>query len=226
MTLMVLATLGVRAQNTFENNYSRPLSEVLDEISARYRIKLKYNVDTTGLMLPHADSRLRLYSAEESLAGVLAPFDMKAVKQHDSLYKIKYYEPHVRMPEDGAKMLAWLGAKYNDSVSFERRRAELRRDVRKALGLDEIMARRVNGGRGGEPIFSKIRKHDGYATQKLRHRDPQRVVCLRYALYASDRRHAPRNPLSQRTFRGRPLLQRTAVAIGDAGPHGGSLCVV
>lgn len=166
-TLTVLAASGISAQNTFENNYSRPLGEVLDEISARYRIKLKYNVDTTGLRVMHADSRLRPYSADESLANVLAPFDMKAVKQHDSLYKIKHYEAHVRLPEDGAKMLAWLGAKYNDSASFEARRAELRRDVRKALGIDELMAKRVGDGRGGEPLFSKIRRYDGYAVRNF-----------------------------------------------------------
>ena len=65
LALIVFAALGVRAQNTFENDYSRPLGEVLDEISARYRIKLKYNVDTTGLRVKHADSRLRPYSADE-----------------------------------------------------------------------------------------------------------------------------------------------------------------
>ena len=167
LALIVFAAFGVRAQNTFENDYSRPLGEVLDEISARYRIKLKYNVDTTGLRVKHADSRVRLYSADESLANVLAPFDMKAVKQHDSLYKIKYYESHVRLPEDGAKMLAWLSAKYDDCESFENRRDELRRDVRKALGLDEIMAQRVEGGRGGAPMLSRIRRYDGYAAQNF-----------------------------------------------------------
>lgn len=165
--MMVMAALGARAQNTFENDYSRPLSEVLDEISQRYRIKLKYNVDTVGLRLRHADSRLRPYSAEESLANVLAPFDMKAVRQNDSLYKIKYYEAHVRLPEDGAKMLAWLGSKYNDRQSFESRRDEVRRGVREALGLDAVMAQRVNGGRGGEPLFSKIRRYDGYAVRNF-----------------------------------------------------------
>ena len=167
VTLAVLTACGVRAQNTFENNYLRPLGEVLDEISERFRVKLKYNVDTTDLRLKHAESRLRYYSVEESLANVLAPFDMKAVKQHDSLYKIKHYEPHVRMPEDGAKMLAWLSEKYNDRESFERRREELRREVRKALALDEIMAQRVNDGKGGAPLFSKIRRHDDYATQNF-----------------------------------------------------------
>ena len=167
LTLAVLAALGVRAQNDFVNDYSRPLGEVLDEISQRYRIKLKYNVDTTGLVLKHADSRLRPYSADESLANVLAPFDMKAVKQHDSLYKIKYYEPHVRMPEDGAKMLGWLSAKYDDRASFEARRVEVRRDVRRLLDLDRVLALRVDGGRGGAPILSKVRKYDGYAVQNF-----------------------------------------------------------
>ena len=164
---MVFAALGTRAQNTFEHDYTRPLGEVLDEISARFDIRLKYNADTVGLRLTHADSRLRHYSVDESLANVLAPFDMKAVKQSDSLYKIKHYEAYVRTPEEGAKLLAWLGAKYDDRASFERRRDELRRDVRRALGLDAVMAQRVCDGAGGRPMLSKIRKHDGYATRNF-----------------------------------------------------------
>ena len=191
LAFAVLAATGVRAQNNFENGYARPLGDVLNEISQKYRIKLKYNVDTTGLVLRHADSRMRPYSAEESLAGVLAPFDMKAVKQHDSLYKIKYYEAHVRMPEDGAKMLAWLGEKYNDRASFEARRNELQRGVRDALGLDGIMAQRVGEGHGGVPVLSKVRKHDGYATQNFAIETlPGLYVCGTLYLPQTKGRHA------------------------------------
>lgn len=57
------------AQNTFENKFRRPLGEVLTEIGERFHVRLKYDIDTTGLVLPYADSRIRPYSVEESQIG-------------------------------------------------------------------------------------------------------------------------------------------------------------
>ncbi|MDE6764942.1 MAG: hypothetical protein K2J52_01375 [Duncaniella sp.] len=101
MFLATLATLPAVAQNTFDNQYRRPLGEVLDEISKRFNVKIKYNVDTTGLVLPYADTRIRPYSVEETFVNVLSPFDMKAQKQSEKSFKIKYYEPARRTDSDG-----------------------------------------------------------------------------------------------------------------------------
>ena len=67
------AAFGAQAQ-TFENQFSRSLHDVLNDISQRFQVRLKYDIDTVGKVLPYADFRIRPYSVEESLTGVLAPF--------------------------------------------------------------------------------------------------------------------------------------------------------
>lgn len=109
----MLLSMSAGAQ-TFENKFTRPLSDVLNDVSARFGIRLKYNVDTTGLKLAYADFRVRPYSLEETLNNILSPFDFKAVKQNDKLYKIKPYEYPRRQPEDGQKMISWLTSLYSN----------------------------------------------------------------------------------------------------------------
>lgn len=55
---LMLLSMSAGAQ-TFENKYTRPLSDVLKDVSARFGVRLKYNVDTTGLKLEYADFRVR-----------------------------------------------------------------------------------------------------------------------------------------------------------------------
>ena len=74
LTLLACAALSAQAQNTFEGKFTRPLCEVLEEISTRFNVRLAYDIDTVGKTLPYADFRIRPYSVEESLANVLAPF--------------------------------------------------------------------------------------------------------------------------------------------------------
>ena len=159
---MLLALCG-NAQNNFENKFSRPLGDVLKEISERFQVRLKYNVDTTGLVLPYADSRIRPYSVEESLTNVLAPFDFKIVKQDEKFYKIKNYEYPRRTEADGRKMIAWLNSLYSDKASWEARRDSLKPEVRELLEIDSYLARRVDA----KPVFSKVRKFDGYTVQNF-----------------------------------------------------------
>ena len=159
----MLAALPALAQNTFENQFRRPLGDVLTEIGERFQVKLKYDIDTTGLVLPYADSRIRPYSVEESLTNVLAPFDFKFVKQNDKTYKLKRYEYPRRTEADGRKLIAWLNSLYSDKGSWELRRDSVKRQVREYLTIDDALAQRVDA----KPVFSKIRKFDGYTVQNF-----------------------------------------------------------
>ena len=94
--LACAALASAQAQNTFEGQFTRPLGEVLQEISTRFNVRLAYDIDTVGKKLPYADFRIRPYSVEESLTNVLAPFDYKFVKQNATLYKLKKYEAPIR----------------------------------------------------------------------------------------------------------------------------------
>lgn len=163
LPVMLLVSMAAGAQ-TFENKYTRPLNDVLKDVSARFGIKLKYNVDTTGLTLAYADFRIRPYSLEETLNNILAPFDFKAVKQNDKLYKIKPYEYPRRQPEDGQKMISWLTSLYSDKAAWEARRDTLKKEVRERLGIDKLLPLCSKE----EPEYSKIRKFDGYTVQNFR----------------------------------------------------------
>lgn len=160
---LMLLSMSAGAQ-TFENKFTRPLSDVLNDVSARFGVRLKYNVDTTGLKLAYADFRVRPYSLEETLNNILSPFDFKAVKQNDKLYKIKPYEYPRRQPEDGQKMISWLTSLYNNKTEWEARRDTLRKEVRERLGIDKLLPLCSKE----KPEYSKIRKFDGYTVQNFR----------------------------------------------------------
>ena len=160
---LMLLSMSAGAQ-TFENKFTSPLSDVLNDVSARFGIRLKYNVDTTGLKLAYADFRVRPYSLEETLNNILSPFDFKAVKQNDKLYKIKPYEYPRRQPEDGQKMISWLTSLYNNKTEWEARRDTLRKEVRERLGIDKLLPLCSKE----KPEYSKIRKFDGYTVQNFR----------------------------------------------------------
>lgn len=162
--LFVCATAGYAQQLTYENRFARPLSDVLKEISARFDIRLKYDIDTVGKVLPYADFRIRPYSVEETLNNVLAPFDYKFVKQKGNLYKLKAYEYARRTDADGEKLLTYLSSKYSDKASWEQRKECLRKEVRGKLGLDVLWSKKVADVK---PILSKIRKFDGYTVQNF-----------------------------------------------------------
>ena len=163
LTLLACAALSAQAQNTFEGKFTRPLGEVLEEISTRFNVRLAYDIDTVGKTLPYADFRVRPYSVEESLTNVLAPFDYKFVKQSDTRYKLKRYEYARRTDADGEKLLNYLCTLYTDKASFEQRKAVLKKEVRERLQIDKYLAQRT----GSEPILSKVRKYDGYTVQNF-----------------------------------------------------------
>lgn len=163
LCLCTAALAGAQAQ-TYETEFARPLHDVLNDIQARFDVRLKYDIDTVGKVLPYADFRIRPYSVEESLTNVLSPFDYKFVKQSGNLYKLKAYEYPRRTDADGEKLLSYLNGLYADRAAWEARRDTLRKELRTRLGIDKALAQCVPNAK---PILSKIRKYDGYTVQNF-----------------------------------------------------------
>ena len=164
LILPALLLVGITAgAQRYEDKFTRPLGDVLNDVSKRFNVKLKYNVDTTGLKLAYADFRIRPYSIEETLNNILAPFDFKPVKQNDRYYKIKPYEYPRRQADDGVKLINWLSSLYNDRSSWEARKDSLRREVRQLLGIDHLLPLCAQEA----PRYTKIRKFDGYSVQNF-----------------------------------------------------------
>ncbi len=159
-----------------DNQFARPLSEVLNEIARRYKIRYRImdGGDTTGLILPYADSRLRPYSMEESLTNVLAYFDLKWEKVGNS-YRIKPYEYMRRYDADGKKLLDYLSSLYHDSTTFDARRRLLKKEFRERICIDRILDRCVantlgttnKDGVSPEVELGKMRKMEGYTVQNF-----------------------------------------------------------
>lgn len=163
LCLCAAGMVGAQAQ-TYENRFERPLHDVLNDIQTRFGVRLKYDIDTVGRVLPYADFRIRPYSLEESLTNVLAPFDYKFVKQDEKTYKLKPYEYPRRTDADGEKLLNYLSGLYADKAAWEQRRKLLKVEVRQRLGIDEMLAKCVPNAK---PILSKVRKFDGYTVQNF-----------------------------------------------------------
>ena len=162
--LLLAVALPLEAQTpVYENQYTRPLGDVLSDIQTRFGVRLKFDIDTVGKRLPYADFRIRPYSVEESLTNVLAPFDYKFVKQNENLYKLKAYEYPRRTDSDGEKLLAYLSTLYADKQAWEQRATVLRAEVRQRLGVDTLL----NACVPARPILSKVRKFDGYTVQNF-----------------------------------------------------------
>lgn len=158
-----MALCGTAQGQTLENEFARPLGDVLNDVSKRFGVRLKYDVDTTGLKVTYADFRIRPYSIDETLTNILTPLNFKPVKQNDKLYKIKYYEYARRTPEDGKKMIAWLTSLYADKAQWEARKDSVSKEVRSRLGIDPLLAACTNKA----PVFTKARKFDGYTVQNF-----------------------------------------------------------
>lgn len=155
---LALGCMSMAAQS-YETRFARPLGEVLNEVAERFGVRLKYDIDTAGCVLPYADFRIRPYSVEESLTNLLAPFDFKFVKQNPTTYKLKNYEYARRTDADGEKLLNYLNGLYTNREEWESRRQNLRKEVRNLLGLDDMLAKTV---KGRSPLLSTVRRYDGY----------------------------------------------------------------
>jgi len=169
-----VSVMTLSAQKQFvsasDNKLSRPVGEFLDEVAKRFDVKLKYNVDTTGLVLNYAESRVRPYSLEETLRNICAVFDWKPWDQGKGVWKIKPYEYPRRYDADGEKMVAYLNSLYNNKEEWEVRRSALRQEVRERLGIDLLLQKCVpivTKGKVQNPILGEVRKYDGYTVQNV-----------------------------------------------------------
>lgn len=163
VTSFLLFSFMQASSQSYETQFEKPLSRVLNEISKCFGVKLKYEIDTTAKIVKYADFRIRPYSVEESLTNVLSLFDYKFIKQDEKTYKIRGYEYMRRTPADGKKLLDYLNTFYKDSTEWEMRRVKLKYETRRILKIDSILSKRVKT----QLILSKLRKYDGYNVQNF-----------------------------------------------------------
>lgn len=160
--ILLIYPLVLNSQN-FENQFSKPLNKVLDEISSRFDVKLKIDIDTVGKKVSYADFRIRPYSVTESLQNVLTIFDYKFEQQDEKTFKLKNYEYMRRTPADGEKMLAYLTSLYSNKQEWEKRALQLKSEVREIMQIDSLLKMATKS----TMVFGKVRKYNGYKVQNF-----------------------------------------------------------
>lgn len=154
--------LKISAQENSDNLYQKPLKQVLKDVENKFGVKIRY---TDSMVLNktvnYADWRFR-NNADETLANILAPLDMKVNKEGDKKYKLKYYEYYRWTVEDGKEKLDSLASRYNDAKTWEARKNELRQCMFQALQLSPLPARPAS-----KPILSNKRIYGDYSVENI-----------------------------------------------------------
>ncbi|MFM6976383.1 MAG: alpha/beta hydrolase family protein [Sphingobacteriaceae bacterium] len=152
---------GALAQST-DDQYAKPLKEVLLQIQQRYHVLIKFDAkQVADKTVNYADWRFRP-TVDETLEKVLAPLDLKVNKEKPGVYKLKEFEYYRWNKEDGWAELDRIAALYHDKASWEQRKAEIKPCLMQALKLSPLPPKPQS-----KPIFTQVRKFDGYTVQNI-----------------------------------------------------------
>src|SRR5829696_6343158 len=126
---------------TSDDQFRKPLRQVLDEVQKRFGIAIRYPEDLIkDKWVTYADWRYKP-DAEKTLAALLASQDLNFAKEGDKKYKLQAFQYHLKTVEEGKEQLAYLSSLYNDKTSWEKRKAELKQCILSSLKLTRLPAK-------------------------------------------------------------------------------------
>ena len=158
---ILLITTGLFAQ-TVEENYRKPLKEVLIQVENRFHVKLNFDEKlVTDRSVNYAQWRFK-DDVEPTLQAVLGPLDLVWSKSGDGTYKIEDFQYHRRSVGEGQKHLNRLLSLYPTLPDWWKRKAVLQQCILSTLGLSPLPAK-VNS----DPIYAHKRQLNGYIAENV-----------------------------------------------------------
>jgi len=162
MLMFVMLFSGILVAQTVEENYRKPLKEVLNQVETRFAVKLNYDEKLVAdRTVNYAQWRFK-DDVEATLQAVLAPLDMVFYKSGEANYKIETFHYYQRSAADGQKHLNRLLSLYPTLQDWEKRRADLRQCILSTLGLFPLPPK-VNSN----PIYANKRVLDSYSAENV-----------------------------------------------------------
>lgn len=159
--LLVICT-AISAQQNSDNQFSKPLKEVLNDVQKRYGVTIKvYDSLVSNKMVSYADWKYRS-DVETTLDNILKPLELKVKSDGVKKYKLSVYEYYRWTVEDGWKELDRISSKYNNLNDWEKRKDSLRSAILDALQLSKLPA-----SPNTKPIITTQRKLDGYTIENI-----------------------------------------------------------
>lgn len=159
--LLVTACLLSFGQ-TSDNAFKKPLKDVIADIEKQFQIKIRYPEDLVkDRFVTYAGWRFRS-DLEKTLTNVLSSQDITFTKEGEGKYKLQNFQYHLKTPLEGKQQLDFLSAFYDNTASWEKRKAELKSCMLEALQLSPL-PRKPNS----KPIITNKRNFDGYSVQNV-----------------------------------------------------------
>ncbi|MBA4198796.1 MAG: acetylxylan esterase [Chitinophaga sp.] len=164
MLLCAFVSLWFNAssQQNSDNQYTKPLKDVLVEVQKKFGITIRY-VDSIvlGKTVTYADWKYR-NTAEETLENILKPLALKAKKDGDKKYKLSVYEYYRWEVAEGWAELDRIASQYKNVEEWEARKNILKPCLLEALQLNHLPATPPS-----KSIITAQRKFDGYTVENI-----------------------------------------------------------
>lgn len=147
---------------TADDQFRKPLKEVISDIEQRFNVKIRYSEDLVkDRWITYAGWRFRP-DLEKTLSNILSSQDITFTKEAEGKYKLQNYQYHLKTPEEGKQQLEYLWSRFNDVPSWETRKAELRDCMWKALKLFPLPPKTHS-----KPIITGKRTMNGYTIENV-----------------------------------------------------------
>ncbi len=159
---LVSLWFNAAAQLNTDNQYSKPLKEVLNDIQKKYGVAIKFDEKmVAGKIVTYAEWKYRP-DVEATLDNVLEPLSLKVKKDGDKKYKLSEYEYYRWQPADGWAELDRIAAQYKTVSEWEARKTDLKPCLKEALQLTHLPALPSS-----KPITTPKRNFDGYTVENV-----------------------------------------------------------
>ncbi len=162
LILAFLSCCFITRAQTSDDQFRKPLKEVIADIEKQYHVKINFPEDLVkDRWVTYAGWRFRP-SVDVTLENIMASQDISVQKQSEGKYKLKAFQYHLKTPEEGKEQLEYLWSHFNDKASWELRKDSLRSELWKALKLNPMPAKPAS-----KPIVTAKRQYDGYTVQNV-----------------------------------------------------------
>jgi dienelactone hydrolase len=161
-TLALLLILMYCHAQTIEENYRKPLKDVLKEVEIRYQVKISCSEKLlANRTVEYAMWRFRS-DIESTLQLILGPQDLIYAKTGNKTYSIEAFQYYRRPVEEGRIHLENLSALYNNVSDWENRKSELRNCIQEKLNLKVFPPKNALN-----PIYANQRILNGYIAENV-----------------------------------------------------------
>ena len=162
LCVFVSSWFKTNAQVNTDNQYSKPLKEVLNDIQKKYRVTIRYaDSMVANKKVSYAEWKYRP-DVEVTLDNILKPLELKVKKEKESQYKLSVYEYYRWPVEEGWAELDRIAAQYKTPDEWEKRKNELKSCIKEALQLAHLPA-----SPNTKPIVTVRRIFDGYSVENI-----------------------------------------------------------